>query len=177
MTAPIKMTRTLWPLPGGTGNYLNALLWILTAVEATSETEAVVSRMMERFQLSSRKATKSYLRVVDALGFIEIVGNSVYLTPQGNAYLSHPSSDTVRVALLQNIEGCVTLAEILVQRPSRIGRLLAEMRAAGHTWTTDSQVRYRLRWLEEVGAVERLGGVRPEYRLVDVDRTGTESQS
>lgn len=167
MNTLAKPGRTLWPLPGGAGNYLSSLHWILLTVERTNETSTVVSEMMEHFNLTSAKAAKSYLRVPNSLGLIDLVGRSVYLTADGQTYLRKPSTLFVQKALTGNIQGCGELLIILRSRPLRIGKLLQEMQEAGHGWTTDSQLRYRLRWLEEVGAVERLGQGHPEYRLVD----------
>lgn len=147
---------------------MSALLWILAKVQATDSVGEVVAAMMNHFVLTSAKAAKSYLRVGDALGLIEVTASSVYLTKAGAAYLKKPSSTALQAALRQNIQGCEELLAILRKRPLRIGRLLEEMAKEGHGWTTDSQLRYRLRWLEEAGVVERRGKGRPEYRLVSL---------
>jgi hypothetical protein len=63
------------------------------------------------------------------------------------------------------VDGVSEVIQLLRRQPMRIGRLHERMQADGYRWSTLGQVRYRLRWLEEVGAVTRFGTVRPEYRL------------
>lgn len=158
--------KTLWPLPGGSGSYLATLSWLLAQVASTAKTAEVIQRMVEQYQLTSYKAAGSYLRVPHTLGLIEIVGASVYLTTVGRDYLGDPSPGIVRDLLETRVSGCTDIVGVLNGRPRRIGPLTERMRELGHSWSTDKQVRYRLRWLEEVGVVERLGGIRqPEYRI------------
>lgn len=158
--------KTLWPLPGGSGSYLSTLSWLLERVQNSVKTAEIVQRMVEQYNLQSHKAAASYLRVPHTLGLIEIVGESVYLTAVGREYLRNPSPSIVRDLLGARVSGCTDIVGVLQDRPRRIGPLTVRMRELGHTWTTDKQVRYRLRWLEEVGVVERVGGIRqPEYRV------------
>lgn len=167
MSTLSKQSKTLWPLPGGAGNYLDSLYSILLMVERTTRTPDVISEMMDHFELISAKAATSYLRVPDSLGLVEIVGQSVYLTEVGQKYLTRPSRLVIRDALIKKIQGCKELLKILRNRPLRMGKLMEEMQKLGYTWTTNSQLRHRLRWLEEAGVVTRIGQGRPEYRLAD----------
>lgn len=159
--------RTLWPLPGGVGNYLTTLEWIVAQVAAVGRTEEVAARIVDRYDVGSLKTATSYLRVVHALGLIEISGQSVYLTRRGRTFLDAPSPAIVEEVLNARIAGCTDITAELARRPRRIGPLTELMREQGHSWSTNTQVRYRLRWLEEVGAVERQGTTRPEYRVTD----------
>lgn len=163
---PAKPSRTLWPLPGGAGNYMRSLHWILTQVSETTDVRTVVSEMMGKYLLVSSKTAKSYLRVPAALGLIDLVGDSVYITPLGSEYLEGRSQAIIGTALLNNIEGCDEILSHLRARPLRIGILFTKMQSTGHCWATQSQLRYRLRWLEEAGLLERHGKSQPEYRLV-----------
>ena len=164
--APTGMFRTLWPLPGGVGNYLKTLEWIVKQVAEVGRTDAVAGLLVERFGVSNRKTAMSYLRVAHTLGLIEISGPSTYLTPEGEAYAVTPSPTLVAKVLNSRIVGCADITAELARRPRRIGPLTQLMRERGHTWSTNTQVRYRLRWLEEVGEVQRQGTVRPEYHTV-----------
>jgi repressor of nif and glnA expression len=48
----------------------------------------------------------------------------------------------------------------------RIGHLHAQLQERGFAWRTQSQVRYRLRWMEAAGIVERVALSRyPQYAL------------
>jgi hypothetical protein len=152
-------------MPGGTGGYLHAAARMLTMVAATSDTEAVVGQIVENFGLRSRKAARSYLQVLNTLGFVDVLGSGVHLTGAGQDQLAGVQPAQFRLALLQRIAGCEEVLAVLRRRPQRMSGLLEQMQDAGFDWSTDSQVRYRLRWLEEVGEVERHGVARPLYRL------------
>ncbi len=158
--------RTLWPLPGGSGGYLRALNCMLEIVTVATDTDDAVARIVDIFHLTSLKTARSYLAVVSTLGFVEVVGPSLYLTAEGRKQRDNPEPLRVRRALVGRVAGCSELLKVLRRRPLRMAAVAEQMSNAGFKWSTHSQVRYRLRWLEEVGAVERYGQGRPEYRLV-----------
>lgn len=157
--------RTLWPLPGGRGSYLATLRRILRMVQRTTDTERVIDELVAEYNLDSRKAARSYLRVVHTLGFIEVVGNSVYLTRLGSAELKDPDVVRVRRALLTRVAGTREVLTALRSRPLRISHVRERLRDAGFDWAAETQVRYRLQWLEEVGEVECLAARWAEYRI------------
>lgn len=158
-------SRTLWPLPGGSGSYLRSLRTILDIVARREDVEDIIDALLKRFKsVSSRKAARSYLHVVADLGLIDMRGDSVKLTKDGEAFRAKRDPAVVGRALVERIAGVPEILEVLSVTPLRIGLLLPEMQARGFdSWTTDKQVRYRLRWLEEVGAVSSRGKARPEY--------------
>jgi hypothetical protein len=161
-----KQARSLWPLPGGTGQYLASLDAILHMVDETTDTDTVLGQIVATFERAqSRKTARSYLHVVADLGFVNLDGPVVRLTASGRKYLRTGDVALVRKALLDRVDGIAELLRLIGQRPRRIGLLHERMQANGYNWTTLSQVRYRLRWLEEVGEVTRHGRARPEYRL------------
>lgn len=160
-----RRARTLWPLPGGAQTYGDSLLYVLGMVSSHTDTGQVVEGLMDRSQLKSSKAGRSYLRVIHTLGFVDLVGQSVYLTESGRAYLGSPSRAALADALLSRVAGCEEIVALLRPRPLRISALAERMADQGYEWSTLSQLRYRLRWLEEAGLVERHGIARPEYAL------------
>lgn len=163
---PKDRFRTLWPLPGGAGAYLDTLNWILEITQKQCQTHAIEKKVSEHFRLTGLKTTHSYLRVIHSLGLIEIVGETIYPTPEGQKYLHSQNPNLIYDSLIQRIEGCDLLLETLRERPLRISVILERLNAEGnYSWATQAQVRYRLRWLEEVGAICRIGKGRPEYGL------------
>jgi hypothetical protein len=164
-----SQARSLWPLPGGAGRYLDSLRAILHMVDDATDTDEVLARMVVEFdKTTSLKAARSYLHVVADLRFIDLDGPVVRLTSPGRSYLKAGDPTIVRRALLARIAGAAEILELLGRRPMRIGLLHERMQEAGYSWTTVSQIRYRLRWLEEVGAITRHGAARPEYRSQEV---------
>lgn len=159
----IRKKRTLWPLPGAGQGYLRAVTDILTMVQNSDRTGDAVAGLKLQFSLRSDHTASSYLRVLHTLGLVEMVGESIYITEAGEAWLSTEDSEIVRHALLQRVAGCTEIMTLLSKRPLRIGALGELLRDLGYEWKTLSQVRYRLRWLEAVDLVERIGKGKPEY--------------
>lgn len=163
-----EKARTLWPLPGGAGHYLAALSSMLHMVHQTYDTDQVIDRLLSHYQaVRSRKAARSYLHVLSHLGLVDLDGPVVRLSPSGFSFLQTQDPQIVKEALLSRIAGVDELILFLSTRPARIGLLLPQLQARGYRWTTQSQLRYRLRWLEELGVVTRHGRARPEYRIAD----------
>lgn len=158
--------KTLWPLPGGAGFYLESLARLIEIVEVSATTEVAVAAVVMSFDsVSSAKAAGSYLHVAASLGLLTLDGSFCEVTHEGTAFLATRSRRRIARLLTQRIAGVTELLELLEQQPRRIGLLHREMNRLGFTWTRDTQVRYRLRWLEEVGVVRREGRARPVYRL------------
>lgn len=163
-----ERVRTLWPLPGGSGGYLAAVSEMLRMVRLTTDTDEVVDNVVGRFEaVRSRKAARSYLHVLGHLGLVDMDGPVIRLSASGTSFLSSHNPAIIREALVTRIAGVAELINILRKRPARIGLLLPQLQARGYQWTTMSQVRYRLRWLEELGVVTRHGRARPEYRAAE----------
>ncbi|QLQ09120.1 MAG: hypothetical protein HZY75_00485 [Nocardioidaceae bacterium] len=138
-------------------------------------TDDAVDAVVQGFDgVSSRKAAGSYLRVAMILGLLEIDGPRCEVTPAGDAFLKRrgvKARQQVQELLLSRVDGVEDLVDLIRERPRRIGLLLQEMNRLGFPWAKDTQVRYRLRWLEATGAVCREGRARPLYRLADDSMT------
>lgn len=164
-----SQARALWPLPGGAGNYLGALRRFLDLAEDEPHVDEFTSRVVRKNKtVSSAKAARSYLHVVIDLGFLAMKRGSVVRTQEGEKFVSSNDFNIVRQALVERVAGVSDLLDELRRQPDRIGLLLPRMQALGYRWQTASQIRYRLRWLEEVGMVKKEGRARPVYSLASV---------
>jgi repressor of nif and glnA expression len=56
----------------------------------------------------------------------------------------------------------------------RIGEIHSDLQTAGFAWRTQWQVRYRLKWLEAAGLVERVASRYPQYALTRQGRAALE---
>jgi hypothetical protein len=163
-----KQARVLWPLPGGAGNYLRSLRIFLDLAEDEPLTDDFVARIVRRFRkVSSTKTARSYAHVVIDLGLLEMRQGCIAWTREGQAYAETGDSDILRRALINRIAGVSDLIEELRSEPDRIGRLIPRMQERGFDWQGPSQIRYRLRWLEEIGLVKKEGRARPIYSLTN----------
>lgn len=147
---------------------MRSLVSLIEIVLRTSTTEEAVDAVLGSFGgVSSGKSARSYLHVAATLGLLHLDGPFCEVTPDGNAFLRDREPGRIRGLLIERVAGVEELLELLKTRPQRLGVLHAEMRRLGFTWVRNTQVRYRLRWLEEVGLVRREGKGRPVYRLAD----------
>ena len=162
-----RKVQSLWPLPGGTGNFLESLSIFINLAADHPKVDDYISAVIDKFPgVSSAKAARSYMRVVIDLGFMKTAEGGVGVTPDGRRFSNSRNSKVVRDASLDRIAGVDELMDELKNAPDRIGLILSRMQARGFAWTTPSQVRYRLRWLEEVGMVTQEGRARPIYSTV-----------
>jgi hypothetical protein len=164
----VNKARTLWPLPGGSGAYLRSLRLLLVEADKNRTADEMTSFIIRKFpNVTSRKAAKSYFYVTTVLGLTSLTGGRTRLTERGRSFVETKSSDVVLNAVIDNVAGVDEIIEFLSEEPRRIGLLLTAMNSVGYEWRTDSQLRYRLQWLEECGAIEKLGRGRPIYVLTD----------
>lgn len=166
-----RKAQSIWPLPGGTGHLLESLHTFVGLAASRPTTDDYIDSVIDEFPgVTSAKAARSYMRVAIDLGFIETSGGRIVLSPDGVRFRRSHSTRLVRDALLDRIAGVDDLIDELTASPTRIGLLLPRMQARGYSWQTTSQVRYRLRWLEEVGVVSQEGRARPIYSIVNPKR-------
>lgn len=127
--------------------------------------DSAVDAVLSEFQsVTSRKAARSYLQVVATLGLIECRRRNIEVTGSGKRFLRTRDPRIVKSALMDRVAGVAEIIDVLNETPLRIGLLLPRVQALGfESWTTASQIRHRLRWLEEVGVVESRGNARPVY--------------
>ena len=163
VVSSIRKFKTLWPLPGGAGHYVQTLRYILQLASESDDLDQLLEVLSERYKLVSYKAARSYTNVAKTLGFIDIEGRLVHLTPAGHGALAGQLQDLLGPALMERVSACHEVIEILRVRPHRIGRLRKLLAEEGFDWGTDAQLRYRLRWLEEAGIVSRIGQAAPMY--------------
>ena len=166
-----RKAASIWPLPGGTGHLLESLGTFIDLAADRPLVDDYVYAVIDEFPgVTSAKAARSYMRVVIDLGFAETSRGRISITPDGRRFRRSGSPKIVRDALRKRIAGIDELIDELKTEPDRIGLLLPRMQGRGFAWTTTSQVRYRLRWLEEVGMVTQEGRARPIYSIVSPKR-------
>jgi len=158
-------------MPGGAHEYISSLASLLRLADRARHTDDVVDAVLQRFDsVTSRKSAGAYLRVPMVLGLLDIDGPRCEVTDHGHDFLGRSgtaATDGLYALLVSRVTGVEELLDLLRERPRRIGLLHQEMNRLGFTWANQTQVRYRLRWLEAVGAVCREGRARPLYRLTN----------
>jgi hypothetical protein len=104
--APPGMYRSLWPLPGGNQAYVAALEKLLPLAADQPTSTDFIHRLQEEFpQVESIATANGYIRVLVALGFVEVNGGQVSLTPTGREFVETDDVELVREALRTRVVG------------------------------------------------------------------------
>jgi len=161
---PPGMYRSLWPLPGGNQAYMTALERLLPCAADQPTAADFIGRLQQEFpQVESTATANGYIRVLVALGFVEVSSGRVSLTPAGREFVETRDAELVRSALRTRIVGVRELIDELERGPRTVEQLQQVLNELGLAWETNAQLGWRLHWLESVGAVTVDGG---EFRIV-----------
>jgi hypothetical protein len=162
--------RSLWPLPGGNQAYVVALEKLLPLAGDQPTTADFISRLQQQFpQVESLATANGYIRVLVALGFVELSGGQVSLTPAGRDFVETRDIELVREALRVRVVGVNELLAELENGPRTMEQLQQVLTELGLAWETNSQVGWRLHWLESAELVVADDG---EYKLADANGQG-----
>lgn len=150
----------IWPLPGGATAWVSTLRAMLEKVSADQPTvaEAVTWLMSSYEKVTKEKAARGYWLVPRQMRLLETSGERLLLSDLGAEYLDVGSNQWLLQRLKDSFVGIEELLQRLIQGPATNEQLLEYLRNQAHvTWETDAQLRFRLGWLENVGAVEKHG--------------------
>jgi hypothetical protein len=150
----------IWPLPGGATAWISTLRTMLEKVSADQPTvKGSIAWLMTSFDsVSSEKSARSYWGVPRAMGLARASGERLLLTDLGAEYLNTGSNEWLLQRLREAFVGIDELLERLEGGPATEDELLEYLRAeAGVSWETLAQLKFRLGWLESLGAAHREG--------------------
>jgi restriction system protein len=149
---PPGMYRSLWPLPGGNQAYVTALEKLLPLASDQPTTTEFIGRLQREFpQVESIATANGYIRVLVALGFVEVSSGQISLTPAGRAFIETHDVELVREALRERVVGVKELLAELEQGHRTMEQLQQVLADVGLAWETNAQLGWRLHWLESVG--------------------------
>jgi hypothetical protein len=161
---PAGMYRSLWPLPGGNQAYVAALGKLLPLAADQPPTSEFIARLQHEFpQVESLATANGYIRVLVALGLVELGGGQISLTPAGRKYVETQDIEIVRDALRTRIVGIKELLAELEQGSRNMDQLQQVLADLGLAWETTAQLGWRLHWLESAELVTAVDG---QYQLI-----------
>ena len=116
-------------------------------------------------RVKSLKVARGYIdSVLRPLDLVSTQGEQLALTATGATYLESPTADALVSIARTNVAGFDEILEELAHGPRTSGDLLDLLRSRlGVTWETDTQVVFRLQWLENLRKVSETSGT---WRLV-----------
>jgi Restriction endonuclease/HB1, ASXL, restriction endonuclease HTH domain/C-terminal AAA-associated domain len=160
---PPGMYRSLWPLPGGNQAYVTALEKLLPLAADQPTTTEFISRLQREFpQVESIATANGYIRVLVALGFVELTSGQISLTPAGREFVETQDVELVREALRARVVGVQELLDELARGARTMEQLQQVLGEVGLAWETNAQLGWRLHWLESVELVAADNG---KYQL------------
>jgi hypothetical protein len=151
---------SLWPLPGGRGNFVQTMWTMLTFVSESEPTlDEVIAWTIETFErVNSRKTAKGYIEMVRVAGLIEPRADRLVLTSDAASYLASSDQEELYRTMCDNIAGLEETFDRIREAPASLPELTAFLNGRlGIEWDTDAQAGWRVQWLESFGKVMRVG--------------------
>lgn len=158
---PSGKNLSLWPLPGGQGNFVTTMSDLLAYVgDAEPTLDQFIEWMLSTFpRVNSRKTARSYIEMVRLAGLIEPRRDRLALTGDAASYLASADPDHLLQTMCENIAGLEETLERVRERPSTTAEIQTYLNELlGTTWTSEAQAGWRLQWLESFGRIERREG-------------------
>ena len=153
-------SRSLWPLPGGVNSYIETLNDLLNKVdkEKCTKQDLITWFASDYENVTSLKTAAGYLNVPKNMGLITFVGNEVQLKKEGKEYLNSQDLDYLYKTISLNILAFEDIYELLLKskKPKSEQELLEYVNENFDVeWSTLAQINFRLRWLLNIGKIEK----------------------
>jgi hypothetical protein len=147
----------IWPLPGGSKQYVNTLIKILEKVnEGISEGE-LLAWMRNTYHLTGKKVIGGYVRVVEVeLGLLDRKGDYLTLNASGKRFVDTKDYSFMLNLLKTRIVGFEEVFRILSNREPRSLKDIYQnlVRLCHVSWKRTIQTMYRLNWFSSLGYVD-----------------------
>ena len=152
--------RSLWPLPGGTRQYIESLNELLQAVSGgIKDRNDLVLWLIERYQnVTSKKTALSYTNVPKSMGLLSVRDGRVELSSDGIRYLKTKDLDTLYSIISENILAFDDIVEFVAssEEPQSEKAILEFVNDNFDVnWTTYAQVNFRVLWLLNLGKLSK----------------------
>lgn len=150
----------LWPLPGGLENYANSTHKMLKYVAQNEPTQdQMVEWMPTAFPTAkSEKTIINYIRVLSTLGLLTFDGEVIKITDAGTGVLTRNANEKILTQLRLRIAGIDEYLDALEEESMTLEESHEFFKETlSVEWETDYQTKVRLQWLENVGAIKKVG--------------------
>lgn len=158
-TTPDKY-RGLWPLPGGTNNYIETLFKYLHAVhEGINTRSKLIEWYLKNFDtVKSEKTANGYINVPQNMGLTFSENGKIALTKEAKIILQNQDKNLLYETISKNILAFDDIVEFMktseeVQSQQSILEYLKEN--FDIEWSTFAQVNFRLIWLITLGKIQK----------------------
>lgn len=153
-------SRSIWPLPGGINSYIETLELLLVKIQkGSSKRDDLINWFIKSFDnVTSIKTANGYLNVPKNMGLIDFESGICLLTQAGIEYLKTKDKEFLFNTISQNILAFGEIYEFLMSstEPQSDQDILEYViENFDVEWSTFAQVTFRLRWLINLGKVEK----------------------
>lgn len=155
-----EKNRSIWPLPGGTLNYIETLDKFLKVVETNNyDRNDLINWFLSEFDtVSSENTASGYINVPKNMGLIESVNKVFKLTEAGTEYLKNKDYSFLYSTISKNIIAFDDIYEFLENSDeSQTEQNVLDYVKENFDiqWSTFAQINFRLMWLINLGMVEK----------------------
>ncbi len=153
--------RGIWPLPGGTGGYVESLDKLLQAIkDGINTNDKLVAWFLKNFEnVNSDKTSGGYARVPRTMGLVNVENGIFFLSEEGEHYLKSKDVDFLFEVINKYVFGFEEILEFLSfsEEPQKEQDILDYL-SENHDveWTTFAQVTFRLMWLMNLGRIKKI---------------------
>jgi len=163
---PTAKFKSLWPLPGGTTEYVNTLTKILEKVQKENPTyDELLNWFTSEYKLSGQRTPRRYLDYLKRFGFLKTENNRLYLTSESVRFLESRDNRIVYSILSERVLGLDDILTWLSAEALSENEIHERLtKKYNLKWNATHQTYFRLMWLKSLGYVQESGG---EYYITD----------
>ncbi|MBU2476697.1 restriction endonuclease [Candidatus Micrarchaeota archaeon] len=158
-----EKNKSIWPLPGGTHNYVDTLNKFLEAVNGgINKKTKLVEWYKNNFEnVQSDKTAEGYIFVPKSMGLVDIRDGQYSLTEDGKKYLHSKDLNRLYEIISKNIFAFDEINEFLKtsKEPKNEQELLDYLNEnLDAEWTSFAQTNFRLLWLINLKKIKKIEG-------------------
>jgi hypothetical protein len=153
----MEKLKGIWPLPGGSREYMHSLLKILEKINGGISEGELEVWMRNTFNLTGKKAIGGYIRVVEEdLGLLDREGAFLKLNASAKRFLETRNYSFLLNILMTRMVGFEEVFRILSNGHPRSLKEIHQnlVKLCQVNWTKNIQPQYRLNWLASLGYVD-----------------------
>lgn len=150
----MQKLKGIWPLPGGSKQYVNTLLKVLERVNVGISGNELEAWMKNTYHLTGEKVIGGYVRVVEVeLGLLDRKGDYLTLNPSGKRFVNTKDYSFLLDLLMTRIVGFEEVFRILSDgQPRSLKDVYQNLaRLCPVSWKKTFQTTVRLNWLSSLG--------------------------
>ena len=156
-----EKNRSIWPLPGGTLNYIDTLDEFLTCVSDKKQTrQELINWFIKNYDtVSSENTASGYINVPKNMGLIESRNKKFELTDEGIEYLKNKDFNFLYDTISKNILAFDDVYEFIENsdEPQSEQNVLDFVNENFDVqWSTFAQINFRLIWLLNLNKIEKV---------------------